>query len=218
MKRLLFLTLIFMLAITVLASCGDKPNDSDSQSSDNQNNNGICLHEWDRVISDDLIQKPATCKSKAVYYSKCKLCGVNGSTYEYGSVSDHSYTENVSSKMLVSAATCSARAVYYKSCEFCEKQSTETFEHGGLNSHNMKNTASADTLAERSNCEHPNRYYYSCSVCGELSTEVFEFGPVRPHNDKHGDDICDSCGLAMKAWPDDPSVDNITDKHEFGSN
>ena len=204
------------LTLTVFVSCGgdDTPSDGGNTPSD-----GPCLHEWENIVSDDLIQTPATCSDPAVYYQKCKNCGEKGGKpFTSGTASDHIYTENPDSKHLVSAATCSNKAVYTESCTFCGKAGTETFEYGNTLPHTKVDAANVDTFALASTCDHANMYYYSCANCDYLYPDMFEFGPKRKHTDKHGDYICDYCDAPMKVWTDDPSVDNLTDKHEFGKN
>lgn len=214
MKKILLL-MIAIVCVMLLVACGKDTGPSDAD----PNGNGTCNHEWESVVADEYIKDPATCMSAANYYQKCKLCGEKGGVpFTSGAAQDHSYGDVVDSKYLVSAPTCSKLGVYHKSCVYCGKVGTDTFEGGTLAPHNKTQAANTNTFAEKSTCDHGNLYYYSCSNCDYLYDEVYEFGPKRNHYDSHGDYICDLCEATMKVWTGDPSVDKITDKHEFGKN
>ena len=226
MKRW-FLFLIFVISLATLTSCAAIQDmlpfggDDDQAVEDEQGNNagGVCLHEWEDVVADEYLKTPATCSSAALYNQKCKHCGIaGGKPFASGSIADHLFSEIPEDKYLVSSATCSSAAVYNKSCAYCGEKSEETFTHGATTPHNRQDKATVETFAASSDCSHGNLYYYSCATCGVLFEDTFEFGPKKKHQDSHGDYICDNCGAAMKVWTDDPSVDNITDKHEFGKN
>ena len=215
MRNFALLLLVLLLSLAVLVSCGDKSPSEDTP------DDKECVHEYADQPIEAMIKDTATCLSPAVYYKSCKLCGAKGTeTFTYGEHSDHLYVDKVDVDYLVSYATCAAPDTFYKSCAFCGIAGEETFTDGETREHTKAAVANAETFAEYKNCDHGHLYYFSCSKCGALLESTFESGNRRSHEDDNGDYMCDyeDCGKPMKNDWDDPSVENMTDKHEFGKN
>lgn len=204
MKRKIIALSLIASAILSLSACGGNEGD-------------LCFHDWQKAESEDTLHQAATCQSPAVYLSVCSKCGAKGSSYETGEKIEHSYTETASKEALATAATCTAPATYYKSCEFCGKLSEETFEYGTAIAHTYVKVASTETLKSPATCSSPSTYKVSCKDCGMLGTATFTLGPTMPHKDTEGDLMCDHCMKPLEVFLDDPAVDNLAGRHEFGN-
>jgi hypothetical protein len=201
MSKVVVSFLVVLTVIFAMVSCGGSPD--------------ACSHEWCQIASDDLLASPATCKSSAIYYSRCKLCGEKGYTYQHGEKGDHHYVENPTETLMLSPATCSAQAVFYTSCEYCNNKGTNTFSSGSYLAHNYVEAASAATLLNSATCTSPSEYYVSCSACNSIGSATFNLGSPLPHRDTEGDYMCDTCMKPLRVWDDIP-VDTVTDIHHFG--
>ena len=80
------------------------------------------VHDF-TVKSNDFLKSEANCKSPAIYYFACSKCGACGTeTYEYGSVSDHSFGE----WQLRTVPTCTSKGEIFRLCTFCDAEETQT--------------------------------------------------------------------------------------------
>ena len=103
MKKALLLIFIISLACILLTACGGDDVE-------------ICFHEWQNVESEEMLKAPATCTSRAVYYSSCSVCGDKGAVFEAGEMLEHTFGNTVHKDYFVSAATCTEYALYHQSC------------------------------------------------------------------------------------------------------
>ena len=197
-----------IIAITSLAACGR------DDSEDGITSVKICLHDWDRTPSAELICAEPTCTSAAKYLAVCKLCGEKGSPYEYGEKGEHLIGNYYIDEAFVSSATCSAGDTYYKSCLYCRMLSEETFEDSVRPPHDFCEIMNKDTFRSGPTCTAGSTYYRSCSVCGALDGAYFEIGAKLSHEDGNGDYMCDHCLTPMKVFEDVPS-DKIADVDEI---
>lgn len=96
-------------------------------------------HSFDKKdTSAKYLKTAATCKSSAVYYYSCSVCGAKGTTtFTYGDKAAHDFSKkDTSAKYLKTAATCTDPAVYFYSCAVCGEKGTKTFE-GKANGHSF---------------------------------------------------------------------------------
>lgn len=112
--------------------------------------------------SSKYLKSAATCKSAAVYYYSCAVCGAKGTaTFTSGDKAAHDFTKkSTNSKYLKSAATCTDPAVYYYSCAVCGEKGTKTF---------TTKAAGHDFGAWK---EDGSKHTRVCDVCGVKETEA----------------------------------------------
>ncbi len=135
----------------------------------------LSAHKYNvKVIDDAHLKSAATCLNKAVYYYGCACGAVGTETFEYGSLSDHSWDDGV----VTTAPTCTEEGVRTFTCTVCGETKTEPI---AMIDHIFdQQVVSSEYLASAATCTSPATYYYSCS-CGEKGTETFEYGSPSGH-------------------------------------
>ena len=140
-------------------------------------------HNYIEKVHEDYLKTKATCKSAAVYYKSCSMCGTKTTTtFTYGNKAEHTWTQSTSYSFRKSAATCTSPAIYYVSCSVCSTKSTDTFEYGSALGHKWSNRAYSQYIATEATCTQKATYYKSCSNCNEKSTDTFESGSTKSHS------------------------------------
>lgn len=78
-------------------------------------------HAWKKVADEDYLKSEATCSAKAVYYVSCENCDAVGTTtFTYGDLLDHSFTEEIRNYAhIVTKANCQTAATYWYDCATC---------------------------------------------------------------------------------------------------
>ncbi len=166
-----FLTLFFALFFLLLAVSCTQP---DSGTPGGGETPAPCAagHTWAEAPGEACLAVAANCRSTALYYKTCSVCGQNGSdTFPAGDIGTHSYTKrSPSSAYRVSAATCTEPAVYRYLCAGCGEVGSETYSYGLPTPHKI--TESVPGYAHLlSKNEESATFYKSCSVCGQNGKE-----------------------------------------------
>ena len=137
-------------------------------------------HTWinaeQNKAGESSLKTEATCKSDAVYYKVCSVCGEISTTETWvksGTTTGHTWTnekENKADKSsLKTEATCGSDAVYYKVCSVCDEISTtETWVDLGSATGCHTWEPNGDKTHKCSTCqkveEHTSKY--KCERCG----------------------------------------------------
>lgn len=162
---------------------------------------GVVAHTYTENYDDKYLKDEADCKSDAVYWKSCSVCGFSAKddtskpeneriTVKENTKKDHEYEEYTPDESATtykkSDATCQHKASYYKRCKYCKEQGTETFEYGELAAHNFvtynPNDSTTVYKASDATCKEAAKYYKKCSVCDKQGAETFSYGSPNPDN------------------------------------
>lgn len=112
-------------------------------------------HVYNQQNTDDAyLNSEATCTAKATYFYSCS-CGLKGiETFEYGSLSAHTFTLYVSN----GNATCTKDGTKTATCDVCQIATDEVADVGSAKGHSYSDEWTSD-----------NTHHWHASTCGHTS-------------------------------------------------